>query len=103
MGLEEFSGATAHAQCTSFHVKSACDGYELIVTADSGNAGDSLEYHSFFPFDRDQDGHGTINCAERYHGAWWYGSSSCNHYNLNGIYVAIGSGSRKNRYNPVTS
>ena len=97
--LEEFSGATAHAQYTSFHVKSACDGYELFVTGYSGNAGDSLiAIHSgmkFSTFDHDQDGQGTINCAERWHGAWWYGSSSCHHSNLNGMYVNGGSSSRE--------
>ena len=95
--VENFSGATAHAQYTSFHVKSACDGYELFVNGYSGNAGDSLEYHNgmkFSTFDRDQDGHVSRNCAEMRHGAWWY--NHCGYSNLNGLYVIGGKGSSKN-------
>ena len=83
--LQGFSGATAHAQYTSFHVKSACDGYELFVNGYSGNAGDSLVYHNrmkFSTFDRDQDNYSS-HCAELFHGAWWY--NSCHHSNLNGV------------------
>ena len=95
--LEEFSGETAHAQYTSFLVKSACDGYELFVTGYSGNAGESLENHSgmkFSTFDRDQDSSTSRKCAEECHGAWWY--NNCAHSNLNGLYVIGGSGSMRN-------
>ena len=95
--LEDFSGATAHAQYTSFHVKSACDGYELFVTGYSGNAGDSLiTRHNgmkFSTFDRDQD-NSSGNCTEVRHGAWWY--NNCGYSNLNGLYVIGGKGSSKN-------
>ena len=98
--LEDFSGETAHAQYTSFHVKSACDGYELFVAGHSGNAGDSLiirhNGQKFSTFDRDQDGT-TVNCAEANHGAWWYGeSTTCLYSNLNGMYVSSGTGTREN-------
>ena len=97
--LEEFSGATAHAQYTSFLMKSACDGYELFVTGHSGSAGDSLiRTHNgmkFSTFDGDQDGE-AINCAGRWHGAWWYGTSGCHVSNLNGMYVNSGTGTQEN-------
>ena len=51
-----------------------------------GNAGDSLARHRGYPFstkDRDNDS-GTVNCAARFKGAWWY--DDCHQSNLNGLY-----------------
>lgn len=53
----------------------------------SGSAGDSLSYHRDRPWstpDQDNDEWPGVNCAEDYHGAWWY--SSCFLSNLNGRY-----------------
>ena len=53
----------------------------------SGSAGDSLSYHRDRPWstpDQDNDEYPTGNCAEYWHGAWWY--NKCFHSNLNGRY-----------------
>ena len=53
----------------------------------SGSADDSLSYHRDRPWstpDQDNDESQRGNCAEHYHGAWWYGS--CFLTNLNGRY-----------------
>ena len=50
-------------------------------------SGDSLNYHRNMAFstkDADHDRHGTLNCAMRIHGAWWY--CACRQSDLNGKY-----------------
>ncbi|XP_049606730.1 fibrinogen C domain-containing protein 1-like [Syngnathus scovelli] len=67
------------------------DGYPLLVSGHSGNAGDSLTSHSGMKFstkDRDQDKN-SGNCANTYKGAWWY--KTCYRANLNGMYKATGT------------
>ena len=52
----------------------------------SGDAGDSLAYHShmmFSTWDRDND-RADISCARGRNGAWWY--QKCYESNLNGLY-----------------
>ena len=72
--LEDFDGETRHAEYRYFSISSESHGYRLFVDGYSGNAGDSLTYHSgqkFSTIDRDYDttsGH----CATSYNGAWWY-------------------------------
>lgn len=38
--------------------------------------------------DQDNDSYGATHCAERDHGAWWYGA--CQLSNLNGLYYPEG-------------
>ena len=60
--------------------------------------GDSLARQNgqrFTTFDADNDLK-AYNCAERFHGAWWY--KSCHHSNLNGEYGNDNYGSGPNWY-----
>ena len=56
----------------------------LLVTS---NTGDSLQVHKDMPFstkDADHDNLDPGNCAQWYHGGWWY--NACQQSNLNGAY-----------------
>jgi ficolin len=81
-----YEGEHRHALYSEFRVAGASQKYTLTAAGYSGNAGDSLSYHSGHDFgtkDQENNDHG---CANAYQGAWWYGS--CHHSNLNGIYHA---------------
>ncbi|XP_063854003.1 ficolin-1-like [Scylla paramamosain] len=83
--MSDYEGAKRWAQYGFFHVDSAVTKYRLSVGRYSGDAGDSLGSHHtqrFSTHDQDNDVHDTINCAEKFRGAWWF--SSCHASNLNG-------------------
>ncbi|XP_041374682.1 microfibril-associated glycoprotein 4-like [Gigantopelta aegis] len=85
--LEDFEGNTRYAMYSTFSLGSEAENYTLHVGSYTGDAGDSLIYHSGLPFssrDKDLDKLPT-NCAETYHGAWWY--NNCLASNLNGLYL----------------
>ncbi|XP_049588149.1 fibrinogen C domain-containing protein 1 [Syngnathus scovelli] len=68
------------------------DGYPLLVSGYSGDAGDKLSRHSGMKFstkDRDQDTLSNTNCASYWKGAWWY--RECHSSNLNGLYKESGT------------
>ncbi|CAL4122781.1 unnamed protein product [Meganyctiphanes norvegica] len=85
--LEAWDGTTAYANYDSFHIDPRFD-YQLQVYSYKGTAGDSLmddhNGQSFSTFDADHDVYGGGNCAEEFHGAWWY--KACHRSNLNGRY-----------------
>ena len=87
--LEDFNGATAYAQYTTFSIGDNSTEYTLSIGGHSGTAGDSLDYyHDGMKFstddvDNDNDQYGG-NCASLRYGAWWY--KSCSISNLNGYY-----------------
>ncbi|XP_078605260.1 microfibril-associated glycoprotein 4-like [Branchiostoma floridae x Branchiostoma japonicum] len=86
--LEDFEGNSAYAQYQVFTVGSEAARYLLTVGGFNGTAGDSMDHHTGRPFstkDRDYDS-SSDSCAQRYKGAWWYGS--CHMSNLNGLYHA---------------
>lgn len=75
-----------YAEYSSFAIADEVSKYALSVAGYTGDIGDSFTYHdgmSFSTKDRDNDIDGS-NCAQRYHGAWWY--SHCHISNLNGDY-----------------
>merc|ERR1712150_322395 len=80
------SGALVSAQYAGFSLGGFTEKYELNVGAYNGTAGDGLSYHKnrqFTTYDRDNDAAG-YNCAERRHGAWWFGN--CCYSELNGLW-----------------
>ena len=88
MELEDWNGVKGYAKYGRFRIGNEQALYRLKVSSYSGTAGDSLAYHNNMAFstkDRDNDRHGTDNCAVTYTGAWWY--DSCCYSNLNGIYL----------------
>ena len=86
--LEDFDGNKRNAKYTTFRVLDSSREYQLFVSGYSGNAGDSLTYHSgmnFSTYDQDNDAY-NANCAVSFKGAWWY--KSCHYANLNGKYLS---------------
>ncbi|XP_033625989.1 ficolin-2-like isoform X2 [Asterias rubens] len=85
--LTSFDDVTGFAIYGSFSIADVSDNYTLTVGSYSGTAGDKLSPHNnqaFTTKDRDNDASSSGNCAERYHGAWWY--RYCYNSNLNGRY-----------------
>ena len=85
--LGDFDGNTRYAQYTTFSVGDSTTKYTLTVGEYSGTAGDSLVYHNGMKFttrDNDNDNSFWNNCAQRYHGAWWFNGCLTSH--LNGPY-----------------
>ena len=94
-----------------FKVESEAQNYRLNVAGYYGNAGDSLQYHNHMYFstkERDNDAHGSLNCAKTQGGPWWH--KSCQYSALNGLFpTAYPSSdtrymswySRNNRYGDV--
>ena len=85
--MSDFEHNTKYAKYECFKVGPESGKYVLTATGYSGDAVDSMEYHSGRPFstkDVDNDADGGA-CARLYKGAWWYGS--CHNANLNGQYL----------------
>ena len=84
------------AEYSLFRLSDETDKYRLSVRGYRGNAGDSLtsewENHDgqqFSTMDDDNDGRFYDNCAQLYHGAWWF--RSCFESHLNGMYYHRGT------------
>ena len=84
--LGDFSNNKAYAQYTTFSVGDSTTEYTLTVGGYSGTAGESLagrhNGRKFATRDNDNDVGG--NCAQLYHGAWWF--NNCFYPHLNGRY-----------------
>lgn len=83
--LEDFEGNTRYAKYKYFEIGTAAEKFKLRAEDYTGDAGDSLSYHSGQPFstkDKDSTAHA---CSTAYKGAWWY--RSCHQSNLNGLYL----------------
>ncbi|KFB41112.1 AGAP012539-PA-like protein [Anopheles sinensis] len=85
--MKDFHGNYGYAKYDEFVIGSEYEKYELKKLGTySGTAGDAMEYHKnqkFSTFDCDND-LAINNCAERWHGAWWY--RNCQNSHLNGRY-----------------
>ncbi len=81
--LEGFDGVKLFAKYDQFKVLDYSNLYQLVVAGYSGDAGDSLSYHSHFNFST-KDHLNSHQCARLYKGGWWYGN--CHVSNLNGLY-----------------
>ncbi|XP_059148745.1 ficolin-1-like [Physella acuta] len=83
----KFNNTDYFAQYSSFRVYGEQERYRLKVSGYLGTAGDSLtDKHNnltFSTFDKDNDLY-YGNCAQIFHGAWWY--CACHHVNLNGLW-----------------
>ncbi|XP_038069026.1 ficolin-2-like [Patiria miniata] len=97
INLRAFDGEEARIRYEDFNVDSSENKYKLFVrwfSEDGGDAGDSLWTHSnedFSTLDKDHDDTVGENCAEKFHGGWWYkrcGSDISHRFvsNLNGLY-----------------
>ncbi|XP_050074978.1 ficolin-1-like [Anopheles maculipalpis] len=86
--LEDFDGNKSYAKYDQFQIGTEDKKYALtVIDGYSGTAGDSFgdaKAAKFSTYDSDNDIHHT-NCAEVYHGAWWY--KGCHNSNLNGKYL----------------
>ena len=86
--LEDFANGMRYAKYTTFRVLDSSRKYQLNVAGYSGDAGDSMAYHSgknFTTKDQDNDIYSGA-CAIQFKGGWWYGA--CHHSNLNGHYLS---------------
>ena len=88
MDLKHFKAPNylKYAEYKKFEILGESEGYKLICSSYSGNAGNSLAYQSgkkFSTFDHDQDSYAK-NCAVHFQEAWWY--NACHRSNLNGRY-----------------
>ncbi|XP_061176951.1 ficolin-1-like [Saccostrea echinata] len=86
--LQRHNGEQAYAVYTTFYIGDENNKYTLTVSGYNGTAGDSLiDWHNGMKFStKDQDNDmSSVNCATKYHGAWWY--NACYQSNLNGQYA----------------
>ncbi|XP_061172287.1 angiopoietin-related protein 7-like [Saccostrea echinata] len=84
--IEDWEGKSGWAEYSKFQVEDQSNQYTLRVSGYTGNAGDSLTYHSGMKFsteDTDNDLN-MRNCAAENRAGWWF--DSCYLSNLNGVY-----------------
>ena len=94
--LEAFNGEKRRAVYRNFQISNEEDGYLLNASNYTGDAGDGLSYsigRKFSTPDHHLNDRSGSNCAQRYWGAWWYGSA-CGYSSLNGRYLGSGIESR---------
>ena len=90
--LGDFSKNKAYAQYTTFCVGNSTTEYTLTVGGYSGTAEDSLTgEHNGMKFSTRDNDNSQGNCAQAWHGGWWF--NGCFHSHLNGPY----------HHNPVLS
>ena len=85
--MDTFEDEAAFATYSTFSIGSASTDYQLSIGGYHGTAGDSLTSQNgckFSASDHDVDTF-SLNCANKYDGAWWY--KACHESNLNGLYL----------------
>ena len=93
--LKDWKNKSAFATYSEFSVGDARSNYTLQVGGYLGTAGNAFEVSNKMQFSaKGHDNDRRYNdCAERHHGAWWYGSEdghTCFNANLNGKYFKSG-------------
>jgi len=88
--LGRYTGDVGYAKYNGFTIGSSATNYAMNFTglSSSNVPTDSLAAHngmSFSTYDANHQGNQATNCAQTYHGAWWYGY--CHTANLNGKYL----------------
>ena len=86
--LWDFDGEERYANYLDFSVQTEREKYRLYTGTYSGDAGDSLDYHSGFPFstfDNDNDFNGDYHFANITRSGNWYGWSH-GHAGLTSVY-----------------
>eukprot|EP00105_Crassostrea_gigas_P046213 XP_019930361.1 PREDICTED: microfibril-associated glycoprotein 4-like [Crassostrea gigas] len=94
--MERFNGEKAYAVYSNFSVGNETSKYKLEVNGNSGNAGDSLDYHNNMKFstpDQDNDNYGS-SCATIWRSGWWF--NNCFYTNPNGQYTDSEKNGTKN-------
>ena len=89
--LKSFDGIELIAKYSCFGVGSSTMSYTLTVSGYSGNATDGMTAHNgrkFTTKDRDNDIHGSKNCAVGHKGAWWFHKCYTSGSHLNGLYLS---------------
>ena len=84
--LKTFNGERYTKSYTDFYIGTSDEKYKLILGGEPSD-NDAVLYHNgmkFSTYDQDNDLANNINCAVKFHGAWWY--NNCQRSSLNGKY-----------------
>uniref|UniRef100_A0A1I8PR50 Fibrinogen C-terminal domain-containing protein n=1 Tax=Stomoxys calcitrans TaxID=35570 RepID=A0A1I8PR50_STOCA len=86
--LRDWRNEERYANYSFFKIDNEAAKYKIFALGNyEGNAGNAMAFHlgqAFSTYDQDNDGTNVQNCAERWHGAWWY--DNCYHSNLCATY-----------------
>ncbi|ODN03066.1 Tenascin-R [Orchesella cincta] len=83
--LTDWEEEKREAKYAYFRIANSAEKYRIHIADYSGDAGDSLAYHNGMAFtttDFDNDLEKNVNCAQKYHGAWWYKSCHQEIFNI---------------------
>ncbi|PIK50010.1 putative ficolin-2 [Apostichopus japonicus] len=97
--LFDGEGNSRFANYRPFRLGDYSSDYQLFVRGYSGNAGNSLGYHSkskFSTFDRDNDNNPAENCARTFGSGWWFADCDLKS-NLNGKYLRGGAHNQRGK------
>lgn len=76
--MQKFDGYSYYARYDEFVISGEDEQYKLSkLTGFSGSRDDELNYSlnaKFSTYDRDNDNHVSLNCANHHNGGWWYKS-----------------------------